>query len=98
MKSFEERVQALLDKLAQRDHVSYAEVIKQIPEAASSPEQLEGDLDRIDGRSDVYSLGATLYELLTLERPLHADSLTELIVLIKREDPAPPSRKPATNT
>ena len=58
----------------------------------ASPEQLEGRLDEIDGRTDVYALGATLYELLTLQRPLDADSLTELFVLIKREDPRPPSR------
>ncbi|MFO0980787.1 MAG: bifunctional serine/threonine-protein kinase/formylglycine-generating enzyme family protein [Planctomycetota bacterium] len=39
-----------------------------------SPEQLKGEAALIDARTDVYALGITLYELLTLELPYKADS------------------------
>ncbi|HEX5010752.1 MAG TPA: protein kinase [Planctomycetota bacterium] len=40
-----------------------------------SPEQLRGQRDAVDARSDVYSLGATLYEMLTLRTPFAGDSV-----------------------
>ncbi len=43
------------------------------------PEQAAGRLDEIDARSDVYALGATLYELLSLKRTLEGNSLPDLI-------------------
>ncbi|MCB9888875.1 MAG: protein kinase [Planctomycetes bacterium] len=59
----------------------------------AAPEQIEGRIDAIDGRTDVYALGATLYEMLTLARPLDADSLSEFFRVLRTEDPAPPSRR-----
>lgn len=54
-----------------------------------SPEQLE---DRpLTLHSDMYSLGVSLYELLTGTRPFTADSLEGLVQKILRHDPAPPS-------
>jgi tRNA A-37 threonylcarbamoyl transferase component Bud32 len=50
--------------------------------AYMSPEQAEGDLDRLGPQSDVYSLGATLYCLLTGEPPFAGDVM-ELIPRVR---------------
>ncbi len=42
--------------------------------AYMSPEQMRGEHDRVDARTDVYALGVTLIELLTLESPFAGDS------------------------
>ena len=54
-----------------------------------SPEQAR--TGSIDGRTDVYSLGATLYELLTLRPPFDGQTAAELLDQIGQLDPAPPS-------
>src|SRR5262249_8515472 len=56
----------------------------------ASPEQLKGE--RLDARTDVYSVAATLYYLLTGRAPFqHADGAT-VVARAVTEPPPPPSR------
>ncbi|HEY1686165.1 MAG TPA: serine/threonine-protein kinase [Tepidisphaeraceae bacterium] len=55
-----------------------------------SPEQASGSGAILDGRTDVYSLGVTLYELLTLERAVDGDSRQEMLRRISEVDPILP--------
>ena len=57
-----------------------------------SPEQASSRRVRIDERSDVYSLGVTLYELLTLHQPFHGKNVHVILRQILTKDPPPPSR------
>ncbi|MBK9118120.1 MAG: serine/threonine protein kinase [Phycisphaerales bacterium] len=59
-----------------------------------SPEQALGRADEIDVRTDVWALGALLYELLTGRLPIEIRGATlhEALQRIERAEPAPPSR------
>ncbi len=52
-----------------------------------SPEQIEGQ--PVDGRSDLFSLGVILYQLITGEKPFASKTLTSLLLKIVKEDPPP---------
>ena len=53
--------------------------------AYMSPEQARGS--KLDGRSDIFSLGVVLYQMLTGERPFRGDSTVDMISSILRDRP-----------
>jgi serine/threonine protein kinase len=56
--------------------------------AYMSPEQIRGD--KLDVRSDIFSLGVVVYQTLTLKKPFPADTLTTLVYQILHDTPANP--------
>ena len=58
--------------------------------AYMSPEQARGEGHRVDGRSDIFSMGIVLYELLTGRRPFRGDSHWEVLEQIVHAEPRPP--------
>jgi serine/threonine-protein kinase len=57
--------------------------------AYMSPEQVNGQ--KVDGRSDIFSLGVILYELLTGRKPFKGDTMPSLMFAIMKEEPPQPS-------
>jgi eukaryotic-like serine/threonine-protein kinase len=58
--------------------------------AYMSPEQAEGKM--IDARSDIFSFGSVLYEMLTGRRAFQGDTKASTIAAVLKEEPTPPSQ------
>lgn len=78
--------------------ISSEETMVTLPEqfvgtpAYASPEQIHGRIDVIDLRSDIYSLGVILYEMITGQRPYNVDgNWAEILHTIEHVEPDRPS-------
>jgi serine/threonine protein kinase/formylglycine-generating enzyme required for sulfatase activity len=57
------------------------------------PEQADGRVNELDERSDIYSLGAILYEILTFRPPFTGSSKFNLIARVLLDDVTPPTKR-----
>jgi len=56
------------------------------------PEQADGDLKNMGPRSDVYSLGAVLYEMVTGQTPFQGQNIGQILAQVMNEEPMAPRR------
>jgi len=56
--------------------------------AYMAPEQSRGEIDKLDRRTDVYSLGATLYEILAGQPPFLGESSVSILMKVVSEEPS----------
>src|SRR5262249_40138316 len=64
--------------------------------AYMSPEQVRGEGHRLDGRSDIFSLGVVLYEMLTGKRPFPGGTTMEILHQVLSAEPLSPRSQDGT--
>ncbi len=91
-----ERLGSAQDPIAQMNSLfnqaSTARTLEGVPigtPAYMSPEQAEGKLDEIDARSDVWGLGAVLYEILTGGPPFEGESAMQVVMRVASQPVVP---------
>jgi len=86
------------EPLPEKDHISL-ELTRAGNRAGTplymSPEQASGHTDAVDPRSDIYSMGSILYEVLTHENLVWGSDKDEVLEKIQNEDAVPPSERAA---
>jgi len=60
--------------------------------AYMSPEQADGRTGQVDGRADIYALGAILFRMLTGRAPFEGPSTYDVITKVVTEEPTPPRK------
>ena len=80
-----------LARLTDQPHLTVSGEVMGTP-AYISPEQVRGETNRIDHRTDIYSLGVTLYELLTRRKPFDGKTREQIITGICTTEPVAPRR------